>query len=424
VALSEYGNDPINWVAAGPTPGSGFVSGAGPTITFQPVNQTGTAQGSVTFSGNATGPGTIRYQWRFNGGVIAGATNNSLVISNVQTSDAGEYQLLALNDFGSALSSVATLTVIIPATITHGPASLVVTNGADAAFTVAATTANPPLRYQWFHNGVLIPGATNSAYSLTNVEEAVHGGDYVVAVSDAVATIQSAPATLTILFLPSLVQPVPPLRITTVVGQTVQLSAQTVGTRPMLYRWRRVLTNGANAIIANHFVNSHTDFLTISNIPSAFDNAYFTVTLTNAAYFAINRTYTNSILTVLADTNGNGIPDTWESAYFGSPTGANRDEDADGDSMSNWAEYVAGTNPTNAASYLKVGHPAPGAAEITFEAVSNRTYSVFYKDDLSAALWMRLTDIVARSSNWTAVATDDAAATTNRFYRIATPKEN
>ena len=148
------------------------------------------------------------------------------------------------------------------------------------------------------------------------------------------------------------------------------------------------------------------------------------VALTNAAYFPVNLTYTNCILTVLADSNGNGIPDTWESAYFGSPTGANRDVDSDGDSMSNWEEYVAGTNPTNAASYLKVARILPGGtAEITFEAVSNRTYSVLYKDDLSSALWTRLTDVVARGSNWTAGATD-AAAATNRFYRIATPKEN
>jgi hypothetical protein len=423
VTLAAYADDPINWAAGGPTPAAGYVGGSAPAITFHPLNQTGTAGGSATFSGNATGSGTIRYQWRFNGATLPGETNNTLELTNLQTSQAGEYQLLALNEFGSVLSSVATLTVIIPATITQQPGSLVVTNGDDAAFSVAAVTANPPLRYQWLHEGIAIPGATNATLSLTNVEEALHGGEYVVAVIDAVATAFSAPATLTILLPPSLVQPVPPLRITTVVGQTLHLGAETVGTRPMLYRWRRVLTNGANAIVANHFVNSHRDFLTIANVAAVFDNAHFTVTLTNAAYFPANRTYTNCILTVLPDSNGNGIPDNWEADYFGSSTGADRDADSDGDTMSNWDEYVAGTNPTNAASYLKVSRAVPGqAAEISFEAVSNRTYSVYYKDDLAAALWTRLTDVVARNANWTAVVADPAPGT-NRFYRIAVPRE-
>jgi hypothetical protein len=422
VTLSDYGNDPINWAAGGPTPGAAFVGGTGPTITLHPLSQAATAGGITTLSGNATGPGTIRYQWRFNGVLLNGATNNSLVLSNVQLSHAGQYQLLALNEFGSALSSVATLTVIIPATILQHPASLVVTNGSNATFTVSATTANPPLTYQWLHNGIPIPGATNTTLSLTNVEESVHGGTYVAAVSDAVATVHSLPATLTILFPPSLVQPIPPMRITTVAGQNVQLSAQAIGTRPMLYRWRRVLTNGANAIIANQFTNSHTSFLTIPNVSPLFDNAYFTVTLTNAAYFLLNRTYTNCIFTVLADSNGNGIPDVWESTYFGSPTGANRDDDSDGDKMTNWEEYVAGTNPTNAASYLKVSWVSNLGAELTFESVSNRSYSVLYKDNINAALWERLTDVVARSSNWTAVVPDPSART-NRFYRVVTPKE-
>jgi hypothetical protein len=61
-------------------------------------------------------------------------------------------------------------------------------------------------------------------------------------------------------------------------------------------------------------------------------------------------------------------------------------------------------------------------AELTFESVSNRSYSVLYKDNINAALWERLTDVVARSSNWTAVVPDPSART-NRFYRVVTPKE-
>jgi hypothetical protein len=47
--------------------------------------------------------------------------------------------------------------------------------------------------------------------------------------------------------------------------------------------------------------------------------------------------------------------DEWKMSFFGSTTNplAADDVDADGDGMPNWAEYLAGTNPTNAASCLK-----------------------------------------------------------------------
>ncbi|MDD4869536.1 MAG: DUF2341 domain-containing protein [Kiritimatiellae bacterium] len=59
---------------------------------------------------------------------------------------------------------------------------------------------------------------------------------------------------------------------------------------------------------------------------------------------------TNMLLCV--DNNGNDIPDAWEIQYFGWLTNANTDTDMDG--VSNIREYLAGTNPTNAASYMKI----------------------------------------------------------------------
>src|SRR6185295_1994441 len=123
---------------------------------------------------------------------------------------------------------------------------------------------------------------------------------------------------------------------------------------------------------------------------------------------------------VLLDSNANGIPDNWESDYFGSPTGADRDADSDGDGMSNRAEYLAGTNPTNAASYLKI-EQGPGAATVSVAAVSNRTYTVQFTDGLGTGVWQRLGDIVAAPTNRVESFTD-AGWTTNRFYRVATPR--
>jgi len=45
------------------------------------------------------------------------------------------------------------------------------------------------------------------------------------------------------------------------------------------------------------------------------------------------------------DTDGDGIPDRWESQYFGSATSANPNADPDGDGRNNLQEFLAGTNP-------------------------------------------------------------------------------
>ena len=57
--------------------------------------------------------------------------------------------------------------------------------------------------------------------------------------------------------------------------------------------------------------------------------------------------------TVNPDADGNGLPDAWETQYFGH-TGVLAGADGDQDGTSNLAEYQAGTNPTNAASRFQV----------------------------------------------------------------------
>jgi hypothetical protein len=420
--VSAYGNDPVNWAAGAPTAGSGFSGGTSPTITAQPANQTVPETGTATFSGAGSGPGPLTYQWRFNDSVLSGATNSTLVLANVQASQAGQYRLVVLNPFGSALSSVATLTVLIPAHITQQPASLKVAEGANVSFSVIATTFNPPLMYQWRRNGLPIAGATGASYPINNVTD-IHEGDYTCALTDGNGTIFSVPASLKVLILPTMISPNPaaPLQLTAVAGETVTFSAVTRGTKPMLYRWRRITPAGAGAIFSDQVLNANTGFLTIPSV-AATHVGFWTLILTNELFTTPNVARTNAILTVLADSNLNGIPDVWESSYFGSTTGAERDLDSDGDGMSNWQEYTAGTNPTNAASYLKVGGINPnGGADVTFEAMANKTYTVEYRDGLDTLIWTPLGDVVARGSNWVATVTDPAPGA-NRYYRLVTPR--
>jgi GH25 family lysozyme M1 (1,4-beta-N-acetylmuramidase) len=57
--------------------------------------------------------------------------------------------------------------------------------------------------------------------------------------------------------------------------------------------------------------------------------------------------------TLNPDADGDGLPDAWETQYFGSNS-ANPNADADNDGMSNLSEYLAGTNPTNSASGFRM----------------------------------------------------------------------
>ena len=83
----------------------------GPTITNQPQSQLGYWGKSVTFSVGATGASPITYQWLKDNNPIADATNSVLLLSNLQTTNAGTYTVVVINPYGSTPSASATLTV-------------------------------------------------------------------------------------------------------------------------------------------------------------------------------------------------------------------------------------------------------------------------------------------------------------------------
>ena len=124
---------------------------------------------SVTLTVGARSPTPLLYQWAFNGANIPNATNSSLVLSNVNGLSSGSYFVLLSNTAHSITSAPAILNVRTAPVVAQQPQAQITDFTSNAVFTVTAFGATP-FTYQWLRNGVNIPGATSSAYTVTNVQ--------------------------------------------------------------------------------------------------------------------------------------------------------------------------------------------------------------------------------------------------------------
>lgn len=81
------------------------------SIKVQPRNQVGYWGKSAIFTVTVLGATPLSYQWRKDSVPIDGATGSSLVLTNLKTTDAGNYSVFVTNSLGSVTSSNAYLTV-------------------------------------------------------------------------------------------------------------------------------------------------------------------------------------------------------------------------------------------------------------------------------------------------------------------------
>jgi len=107
-------------------------------IITQPVSLTAAYAQTATFTVGAVGLPPLAYQWRKNGSPLAGATNSTLVLTQLQASDAASYDVLVTNALAALDSVTVTLTLGGP------PLSLTPvfdgTNAADSGYAYAGSS--------------------------------------------------------------------------------------------------------------------------------------------------------------------------------------------------------------------------------------------------------------------------------------------
>jgi hypothetical protein len=90
-----------------------WVAALTPAIVSPPQSQSVMSGANATFFVTATGALPLSYQWFFNTNtILANATNYTLTLTNIQTSNMGSYSVIVTNALGSVTSVAATLNVI------------------------------------------------------------------------------------------------------------------------------------------------------------------------------------------------------------------------------------------------------------------------------------------------------------------------
>ncbi len=303
-----------------------------PVLTSQPTNLIDPGGSKVTFAATALGSGTLSYQWQSNGVNIAGATNATLVINGATPYNAGTYDVIITDPYGSVTSQRASLSIFGPTNdLFANPTVVTGTNftvfGSNFGASVEAgepkITGNAGGHSVWWswtapvdctvtldtsgssYDTLLGVYKGNSVSSLTviaanddytNVTSRVvfgakGGVTYHIQVdgfNGATGTIQLNLATAAPVYPVIITQPQPQVDIA---GATLTFSVSAVGSPPLSYQWKKNSGNasggtGAKLTLANISSNAAANYsVVVSDELSSTNSVAVALTLTNGAAF-------------------------------------------------------------------------------------------------------------------------------------------
>jgi hypothetical protein len=127
----------------------------------------------------------------------------------------------------------------IAPSLTVQPASVTVTAGQAATFSISAS-GTAPISYQWRKNTANISGATAASYTTPATAISDSGSKFDVVVKNGAGSITSSQATLTVTAAP--IAPTittQPANQTVTAGQTATFTVVAAGTAPLFYQWQK-----------------------------------------------------------------------------------------------------------------------------------------------------------------------------------------
>ena len=168
-------------------------------FTQHPQSQEVPVDEDVVFTAEAVGPNPgITYSWYKTGNPDPLGSGDTLVLSNVQPSQAGHYYAVATDDVDTVSSNQASLAVLEPVLITSHPQDVTAFRGSSASFSVTAQNATS---YLWLFNGAELSdgggfsGSTTNTLTVSNIDFD-KAGAYSVLVSNAISLDASEEAVL------------------------------------------------------------------------------------------------------------------------------------------------------------------------------------------------------------------------------------
>ncbi|MGA2296848.1 MAG: immunoglobulin domain-containing protein [FCB group bacterium] len=192
-----------------------------PQITQQPQDANACDGSNAKFKVVATGGG-LTYQWRKDAINIQNENNDSLIITNVNQSKTGHYDVIVTSTcLPPVTSSAAFLNLNTKPTITQQPVSQSVSVGGSTDFTVIASGSN--LTYQWSKNSTTISGATTNDLHINN-SKLTDAGLYSCSINNDCGKTVSSSASLTV--VPAGSGPVLTLKHSTIDFGTVLINTQ------------------------------------------------------------------------------------------------------------------------------------------------------------------------------------------------------
>jgi hypothetical protein len=183
-----------------------------PLVQSQPTNTAELETSNAVFTVTASGTAPLTYQWLFNRtNTLAGDTNATLTLTNLQVSESGSYSVVVSNAFGTVTSTNAILNVLAWPAITVQPLTNVTIDLVSTATNYLATnvvltavaTGTPTLEYQWWFTdnstttNMVGLTTTNASLTLTNIAEPTNA-IYFVVVTNLYGSVTSSNCVLTV----------------------------------------------------------------------------------------------------------------------------------------------------------------------------------------------------------------------------------